>query len=108
MNLYRLPEDGQATTSKYDNDNAQHCHKISRSQKKLTKDRRLVLHPNNGLMDFTQQLQKKRCAKDSDENFPQIGKSGDASHSETDGYRDRDRDGVMGIQTFPEKSLQSI
>ena len=34
--------------------------------KKLTKDRWLVLHPNNGLMDFTQQ---KRCAKDSDENF---------------------------------------
>ena len=33
LNLYRLPEDGQAMTSKYDNDNAQHCHEISRSQK---------------------------------------------------------------------------
>ena len=41
-------------------------------------------------MDFTQQLQKNRCAKDSDENFPQIGKSGDASRSETDGYMGMD------------------
>ena len=54
--------------------------------KRLTKDRWLILHPNNdGLKDFTQQLQNKqerRCAKD----FPQImkGKSGDAPRSETD------------------------
>ena len=85
MNSYRLLEDikdGQATTSKYDNDNIQFktpntvmifSNKYP-NLKKLTKDRWLVLHPNNnGLTDFTQQLQKMK------------EKSGDASRFKTDG-----------------------
>ena len=85
MNLYRLLEDikdGQATTSKYDNDNIQFktpntvmvfSNKYP-NRNKLTKDRWLVLRPNNdGLKDFTQQPQKIRersGVKDSDvKNF---------------------------------------
>ena len=72
LNLYRLLEDikdGQATTSKYDNDNIQFktpntvmifSNKYP-NLKKLTKDRWLVLHPNNdGLKDFTAGLRKKK------------------------------------------------
>ena len=72
LNLYRLLEDikdGQATTSKYDNDNIQFktpntvmifSNKYP-NLKKLTKDRWLVLHPNNdGLKDFTAGLRKMK------------------------------------------------
>ena len=72
LNLYRLLEDikdGQATTSKYDNDNIQFktpntvmifSNKYP-NLKKLTNDRWLVLHPNNdGLKDFTAGLRKKK------------------------------------------------
>ena len=72
LNLYRLLEDikdGQATTSKYDNDNIQFktpntimifSNKYP-NLKKLTNDRWLVLHPNNdGLKDFTTGLRKKK------------------------------------------------
>ena len=65
LNLYRLLEDikdGQATTSKYDNDNIQFktpntvmifSNKYP-NLKKLTNDRWLVLHPNHdGIKDFT-------------------------------------------------------
>ena len=79
LNLYRLLEDikdGQATTSKYDNDNIQFktpntvmifSNKYP-NLKKLTNDRWLVLHPNNdGLKDFTAGLRKK---KEQTCNFP--------------------------------------
>ena len=72
LNLYRLLEDikdGQATTSKYDNDNIRFktpnivmifSNKYP-NLKKLTNDRWLVLHPNNdGLKDFTAGLRKKK------------------------------------------------
>ena len=72
INLYKLLEDikdGQATTSKYDNDNIQFktpntvmifSNKYP-NLKKLTKDRWLVLHPNNdGLKDFTAGLRKMK------------------------------------------------
>ena len=72
LNLYRLLEDikdGQATTSKYDNDNIQFktpntvmifSNKYP-NLKKLTNDRWLVLHPNNdGLKDFTTGLRRKK------------------------------------------------
>jgi len=72
LNLYRLLEDikdGQATTSKYDNDNIQFktpntvmifSNKYP-NLKKLTNDRWLVLHPNNdGLKDFTDGLRKMK------------------------------------------------
>ena len=71
INLYRLLEDikdGQATTSKYDNDNIQFktpntvmifSNKYP-NLKKLTSDRWLVLHPNkDGLKDFTAGLRQK-------------------------------------------------
>ena len=71
LNLYRLLEDikdGQATTSKYDNDNIQFktpntvmifSNKYP-NLKKLTNDRWLVLHPNkDGLKDFTAGLRQK-------------------------------------------------
>ena len=71
INLYRLLEDikdGQATTSKYDNDNIQFktpntvmifSNKYP-NLKKLTNDRWLVLHPNkDGLKDFTAGLRQK-------------------------------------------------
>ena len=92
-------KDGQATTSKYDNDNIQFktpntVMVFSNNYpdlKKLTKDCWLVLHPNNNtLKEVTtriQKIQEKKCVKDFDVNdFPQImkGKSGDASHFETD------------------------
>ena len=70
LNPYRLLEDikdGQATTSKYDNDNIQFetlnavmvfSNKYP-NLKKLTKDHWIILRPNNdGRKDFTQQLQK--------------------------------------------------
>ena len=79
LNLYRLLEDikdGQATTSKYDNDNIRFktpnivmifSNKYP-NLKKLTNDRWLVLHPNNdGLKDFTAGLRKK---KEQTCNFP--------------------------------------
>ena len=72
LNLYRLLKDikdGQATTSKYDNDNIRFktpnivmifSNKYP-NLKKLTNDRWLVLHPNNdGLKDFTAGLRKKK------------------------------------------------
>ena len=79
LNLYRLLEDikdGQATTSKYDNDNIRFktpnivmifSNKYP-NLKKLTNDRWVVLHPNNdGLKDFTAGLRKK---KEQTCNFP--------------------------------------
>ena len=72
LNLYRILEDikdGQATTSKYDNDNIQFktpntvmifSNKYP-NLKKLSNDRWLVLHPNNdGLKDFTTELRRKK------------------------------------------------
>ena len=80
LNLYRLLEDikdGQATTSKYDNDNIRFktpnivmifSNKYP-NLKKLTNDRWLVLHPkNDGLKDFTAGLRKK---KEQTCNFPE-------------------------------------
>ena len=70
-------KDGQATTSKYDNDNIRFktpnivmifSNKYP-NLKKLTNDRWLVLHPNNdGLKDFTAGLRKK---KEQTCNFPE-------------------------------------
>ena len=71
LNMYRLLEDikdGQATTSKYDNDNIQFktpntvmvFSNTYPNLKKLTSDRWLVLHPNSdGLKDYTAGLRRK-------------------------------------------------
>ena len=71
LNMYRLLEDikdGQATTSKYDNDNIQFktpntvmvFSNTYPNLKKLTSDRWLVLHPNSdGLRDYTAGLRRK-------------------------------------------------
>ena len=72
LNLYRLLEDikdGQATTSKYDNDNIQFktpntvmiFSNTYPNLNKLTNERWLVLHPNDdGLKDFTDELRKRK------------------------------------------------
>ena len=70
LNMYRLLEDlkdGQATGSKYDNDNLRfktpNTVMIFSNQypdlKKLTKDRWFILHPNkDGLLDVTEKMKK--------------------------------------------------
>ena len=72
LNLYRLLEDikdGQATASKYDNDNIQFktpntvmiFSNTYPNLNKLTNERWLVLHPNDdGLKDFTDELRKRK------------------------------------------------
>ena len=75
LNVYKLLEDikdGQATTSKYDNDNIQfktpNTVMIFSNEypnlKRLTNDRWLVLHPNNdGLLNFTDKLRTRKHQK---------------------------------------------
>ena len=79
-NLYKLLEDikdGQATASKYDNDNIQFktpnivmiFSNTYPDLKKLTNDRWLVLHPNqDGLKDFTDGLRKLKKEKSTEDN----------------------------------------
>ena len=75
LNVYKLLEDikdGQATTSKYDNDNIQfktpNTVMIFSNEypnlNRLTNDRWLVLHPNNdGLLNFTDKLRMRKQQK---------------------------------------------